>query len=74
MVEIKIIDTGGATLDRYTIIIGKSVYTMSQHPSHPQGFNQYAGEADGLDSFEGEGSASIVVNDEVLKAILRRME
>ena len=34
-------DNNGITFDRYTIIIGEDVYTMSANPSHPQGFNQY---------------------------------
>jgi len=37
-------DNGGETTDRYTILIdGKYVFGMSSNPSHPQGFNQYAG-------------------------------
>lgn len=71
MTEIKIIDNDGTTFDRYTVIIDKSVYTMSQHPSHPQGFNQYAGEVGDFGSFEGEGG--VVVNEEVLRAIPERL-
>ena len=41
---IRVFDNGGDTLDQYGIIIGQSVYTMSDQPNHPQGFNQYAGE------------------------------
>ena len=36
-------DNGGETVDRYTIIIGNDVYTMSQNAMSPNGFNQYAG-------------------------------
>lgn len=34
---------GGKTFDRYTVILGGDVYTMSHNPLSPQGFNQYAG-------------------------------
>lgn len=38
-------DDGGKTADRYTIFLDGSVYGMSGRPFHPQGFNQYCGEA-----------------------------
>lgn len=41
---IKIYDNGGATFDRYTVIIGESFYSMSHNPLSPQGVNQYCGE------------------------------
>lgn len=71
MVEIQIMDNGGETFDRYIIIIGNDVYTMSMHPSDPQGFNQYAGDVQDHDSFECKNK--ITLNDEVLKAILERV-
>lgn len=72
MVSITIIDNGGETFDQYTVVIGRSVYTMGMHPSDPQGFNQYAGEAEDFDQFVGENR--VIVNDEVLKAILERID
>lgn len=71
MVEIKIVDNGGETIDRYTVTIGDEVYTMSQNPRRPDGFNQYAGKAQDFDSFEGE--EKITINEEVIKAILERI-
>ena len=37
-------DNGGKTVDRYTVVSGRSAYGMSDKPQHPQGFNQYIGE------------------------------
>jgi len=39
--KITIYDNGGATLDRYTVIIGTGVYSMSINALSPQGVNQY---------------------------------
>ena len=41
-------DNNGKTADRYSIFLDGSVYAMSNHPFHPQGFCQYAGEASEL--------------------------
>jgi hypothetical protein len=35
-------DNKGETWDRYTVIIGGSVYAMSKNPQDPSGFNQFA--------------------------------
>lgn len=46
MLDDKIIvcDTGdNGMLDRYTIVIEKDVFSMSDNPLNPQGFNQYIG-------------------------------
>ena len=71
MVNITIADNGGATCDRYTVIIGDDVYGMSTNPRQPNGFNQYAGDIEDFDSFESENK--IIINDEVSKAILERI-
>ena len=42
----KIYDNGGETADRYTVVVGGSVYGMSDEPFHPQGVNLYSGEQD----------------------------
>ena len=42
--DIKVFDNQGRTFDRYTVVIGKNVFTMSKNTTSPQGFNQYAGE------------------------------
>jgi hypothetical protein len=61
--------------DRYTVIIGKSVFGMSERPNHPQGFNQYCGTAIEIDPTEcGEKVRSWSdLPREVQKAILERM-
>lgn len=41
--HVKVFDNGGKTYDRYTVIIGYDVFTMSPNPSSPQGINQYSG-------------------------------
>jgi len=41
-------DNNDKTADRYTIFLDGSVYAMDNRPFHPQGFNQYAGEASEL--------------------------
>jgi hypothetical protein len=38
--KIKVYDNP-ETFDRYTIVIDNDVYSMSENPSDPQGFNQY---------------------------------
>lgn len=41
---IKVLDSGEDTFcDRYTVIIGKDVFGMSNNACSPQGFNQYEG-------------------------------
>ena len=44
--RVTVYDNGGKTMDRYTVIIGESVYGMSHNPLQPNGVNQYAGERD----------------------------
>jgi len=41
--KVVVYDNGDETMDRYTVIIGNDVYTMSSNPDSPQGVNQYAG-------------------------------
>lgn len=39
-----ILDNGGESIDRYTIIMDGAVYGMNDSPFNPCGFNQYCGE------------------------------
>ena len=39
--SIKIYDSGDTCIDRYTVIIGNDVYSMSYNADQPNGFNQY---------------------------------
>jgi len=45
MTKLLILDNGGETLDRYTIIneTDGEMIGASEHPQHPQGFGQYCG-------------------------------
>jgi hypothetical protein len=40
---IRVFDSGGDFIDRYTVTINDDVYTMSDNADQPNGFNQYAG-------------------------------
>ncbi len=40
--RIDIWDDGGKSFDRYTVVIGRDVYSMSLNPRDPQGFDQYS--------------------------------
>ena len=44
MTDLRILDNGGETIDRYTVIIDNSVFGMSDDPLSPQGVNLYCGE------------------------------
>ena len=39
----KILDNGGKTVDRYTIILGGDMYAASSDPFHPMGIGMYCG-------------------------------
>lgn len=39
----RVYDNGGRTIDRYAVVIGDSVFTMSANPLSPQGVNMYCG-------------------------------
>ena len=68
----ELFDNGGRTFDRYTVILGEDVYTMSEHPLSPDGVNLYGGEIG--DTNEDRG-ARVVFDDlpaEVQEAIRQR--
>lgn len=44
--NLRVFEYDGAFVDRYTIVIGNSMYGMSTNPLHPQGFNQCCGEVE----------------------------
>lgn len=46
--KITIHDNGGKTADRYTVIIGESMFTMSTHANMPNAVNMYAGQVEDL--------------------------
>ena len=74
--DIQVFDNLGETFDRYTVVIGKNVYTMSHNPTSPQGFNQYAGELGkdiNLDMLQkGELVKYLSLPEDVQKAIQKR--
>ena len=60
--------------DKYTVIIGKSVYGMSSMPLSPLGFDQYVGEIDEITVGPHLGKKVSIdsLPEEVKKAILLR--
>lgn len=75
-----IYDNGGATVDRYTIILGKpynsSLITMSEKPLSPNGVNMYSHDVDG-EYIPQPNEKEIALEDcpvEVLVAIIKRIE
>ncbi len=75
MVDIVVYDDEGNDLDRYTVIIGDSVYSMSENAHSPQGVNLYCGERnefpDDVSHF-GKIVATESLPEEVKKAIQDR--
>lgn len=47
--RIQVFDNEGKTFDRYTVIIGQSIFAMSHNASSPQGINQYVGPIQAVD-------------------------
>jgi hypothetical protein len=43
MINIEVFDNGGATADRYTVLIGEDAYLMSTDAHMPNGVCMYAG-------------------------------
>lgn len=73
---IKIFDNNGATLDRYTILIGSSVFAMNEEPLSANGFDQYCGEIEDLPNV-GKNQKEIPISSlcpEVRQAIELRKE
>jgi hypothetical protein len=48
--KVRVFDNKGETFDRYTVIIGNAVFTMSDNPTSPQGVNMYCGELSEFDT------------------------
>jgi len=71
--KVVIYDNGGESFDRYTVIIDKDVFGMSENPNSPQGFNQYIGEI-GKDIKPGKhlGKKLSKIPKEIQKAIKKR--
>lgn len=80
MKAIHVYDNGGETFDRYTILIGMDVFTMSEHPMSPQGSNQFSHRCFSLADTRAslnETDTEINFNDlssEIQEAIKQRME
>lgn len=72
--EVQVYDNGGKTWDRYTIVIGEDVCSMSENAMSPGGFNQWWGEAKEFDSFEGRRIPVSQLSNEIVQAIVRRIE
>lgn len=63
--NIEVYDNGGETFDRYTVIIGSSVFGMGGDPMMPNGFNQYSGELSELRSDLREASGRRLSDAEI---------
>jgi hypothetical protein len=50
---IRIFDNKGETMDRYTVVIDESYYSMSENALSPDGFNQYGGQRIDLEDKSG---------------------
>lgn len=73
--NVRIFDNGGQTADRYTVIIGDSVFTMSENAMWPQGVNMYAGEVSELPgAMDGTEISLEEVPEEVKRAIDQRQK
>ena len=72
--RVKVLDNGGQTFDRYTVVIGDDVYSMSKDPLYSQGFNQYVGTIREIDLKQrGRETYYDELPEEVIKAILLRI-
>ena len=77
--EVKVYDNGGASIDRYTVIIDCSVFAMNSVPFHPTyGFSQYCGEVE--EGYQWNESWGEEIHDitelpeDIIKAIITRFE
>lgn len=70
-----ILDNGGKTFDRYTVVTEDAVYCMSANATSPDGINQFScTRAEWVGKLDGEVELSYdEVPDEVKKAILDRL-
>jgi len=70
----KLYDNKGKTIDRYTVIINRDAYTMSENPLSPQGVNMWLCRAEELNT---DGSEAIDLREapiDVLVASIKRFE
>jgi hypothetical protein len=79
LAQVRIFDNRGKTFDRYFVVIGKEVFTMSHNPMSPQGVNQCMGpdETTGRPWNAGGGALGILLDHippEIEEAILERIE
>ena len=57
--NVRIADNGGKTADRYTVLIGRDYYYMSDDANMPNGVCMYGGYTDGAWGRPGEKIISI---------------
>ena len=70
--EIKVFDEPDSNyIDRYTVIIDEDVFTMSENPNSPQGFNQYWGNTKEFSNKYFESKKELTrIPIEIVKAIV----
>ena len=71
---IRIFDSGEKYIDRYTVVIESSMYTMSEHARMPDGVNMYCCEVSAGCEGIGEEIAIEDAPKEVRWAILDRLK
>jgi hypothetical protein len=75
--QVKVYDNNGRTYDRYSVIIGENIFTMSPNALSPQGVNMFARtvEEDEDDfSYLGKRKTFREIPDEVRQAIMKRLK
>lgn len=58
--------------DRYTVVVGDDVFTMSDNPTHPQGINQYSGKIEKGEHIEESGDRLKTIPEAVKKGLKSR--
>ena len=70
--DVVVYDNKGETFDRFTVVIGSSVFTMSDNPTSPHGVNMYVGELSELD-VSSFGSKLSFIPEKIKNAVLGRI-
>jgi len=71
MKRIRIADNGGKTADRYTVLIGRDYWTMSDNADSPNGVCIYGGYTDG--AWVSPGDKILNSQDEIPIAVVKQI-
>lgn len=76
--KVRVFDSGpDGPFDRYTVMIGDDLYTMSENATSPQGVNQYAGYYEGISERDRRNEVEIPLDkapEQVRRAIKERQK